>query len=112
MRYHRVHDGRSCGIIVYGEGSQGRMERCELWGNAIGGLLVRDGGDPTLAACTIRDHAAGSGRGSGCGVYVHSSAFGKGTVEADCIFVGNAGGDVVRDPSAPMRRPPALPRRV
>ena len=68
-----------------------------LWGNAYGGLIVRDGGDPTLAVCTIRDHAAGSGQGSGCGVYVRSSARGKATIGMDCVFAGNAEGDVVRE---------------
>ena len=69
---------------------RGRLERCELWGNATGGVLVNDRGDPTLAACTLRDHA------EGCGVYVYKSALGKATAGADCVFARNAKGDVVR----------------
>ena len=71
---------------------RGRMERCELWGNANGGVVVFVRGDPTLAACILRDHAAGVA----AGVYVSSSAAGKVTIGADCVFARNAGGDVVR----------------
>ena len=71
---------------------RGRMERCELWGNADGGVWVGGGSDPSLAMCTLRDHAAGVA----CGVYVHSTAAGKATVGADCVFARNAGGDVAR----------------
>ena len=71
--------------------AQGRLERCELWGNARVGIYVESGGDPTIAASTLRDHAAG------CGVFVHRSARGKATVGADCVFARNAAGDVVRD---------------
>ena len=53
-------------------------------------------GDPTLAACTFRDHAAGSKASSGCGVYVDASSKGKATVGADCVFARNAKGGVVR----------------
>ena len=69
---------------------RGRLERCELWGNAGGGVYVLAESDPTLAACIIRDHAAGRA----AGVYV--DAFSKATVGADCVFARNAKGDVVR----------------
>ena len=72
--------------------ARGRLKRCELWGNADGGVYVCHGGDPVLATCTLRDHAAGCA----AGVYVHSSSRGKVTVGADCAFASNAGGDVVR----------------
>ena len=77
--------------------ARGRLERCELWGNANGGVVVQAGGDPTLAACTLRDHASGGNPYSGCGVYVFADASkGKATVGADCFFARNAKGDVVR----------------
>ena len=72
--------------------ARGRLERCELWGNADGGVVVRGGGDPTLIACTVRDHVAGKATG----VYVSSSAAGRVTVGADCVFARNAGGRIVR----------------
>ena len=77
--------------------ARGRLERCELWGNADGGVFVDMEADPTLAACTLRDHAAGGQAYSGCGVYVRADASkGKATVGADCVFARNAKGDVVR----------------
>ena len=74
-------------------GGRGRLERCELWGNGDGGVVVDMKGDPLLAACTLRDHVAGKATG----VYVHRSAAGKAMIGADCIFARNAGGDIVRE---------------
>ena len=73
---------------VFGAG--GRLERCELWGNADGGVYVQGRGGPTLVACTLRDHAAG--RATGVFLEAGSSA----TVGADCVFARNAKGGVVR----------------
>ena len=71
---------------------RGRLERCELWGNADGGVYVQMDGDLILATCTLRDHVAGRA----AGVYVSSTAAGRVTVGADCVFARNDGGDVVR----------------
>ena len=71
----------------------GRLEGCEIWGNANGGVEVSFDGDPTLAGCSVRDHVKGL-YGRGCGVYVNSDARGKATIGSDCIFVRNADGDV------------------
>ena len=90
--WFRLHDGWSSGVLV--SQAQGRLERCELWGNAEGGVYLEWGGDPTLAACTLRDHAAGI---YAAGVYVDESAAGKATIGADCVFSRNARGDVVRE---------------
>ena len=73
-----------------------RPERCELWGYTRGRVVVQSSGDPTLAACTLRDHPAGSEAYSGCGVYVKADSKGKATVGADCVFARNAMGNVVR----------------
>ena len=64
---------------------------CELWGNADGGVYADVGGNLTLAACTLRDHATGRATG----VYVRAGS--HATVGADCVFARNAGGDVVRE---------------
>ena len=84
----RIHDGKSCGVHIYK--SRGRLERCELWGNADGGVSVDYKGDPTFASCTLRDHAAGRAFG------VHLCTSSNVRVGADCVFARNAGGDVVR----------------
>ena len=78
--------------MVVTQNARGRLERCELWGNANVGLYAEHRGDPTLDACTLRDHAAGLA----AGVYVAATAAGKVTVGADCVFACNAKGDVVR----------------
>ena len=58
---------------------------------------MREGGDPTLTGCILRDHAyeEDGERGCGCGVYVASSAYGTVTVGADCVFARNDEGDIV-----------------
>ena len=86
--HHRIHDGAACGALF--RGARGRLERCELWGNANGGVWVCEGGGPTLAACTLRDHTAG--RAAGVCVWDDRSV----AVGADCVFARNATGDIVR----------------
>ena len=54
---------------------------------------MQEEGDPTLLACTLRDHAADFA----AGVYVDASAVGMATIGPDCVFARNSGGDVVRD---------------
>ena len=78
-----------------GPGTRGRLEGCELWGNADGGVVVQEEAHPTLASCIFRDHADGLWRNSGSGVYVFHGS--NATVGADCVFERNAGGDVVRE---------------
>ena len=80
-------------MIVSDAGTKGRLEGCEIAGNANCGVLVQDGGDPTLVGCTIRDHAAGGA----AGVYVSSSARGKAALGAGNVFACNESGDVVRE---------------
>ena len=86
----RIHDGKSDAVAVFGKAAKGRLDRCELWGNADSGVSVLEEGDPTLSLCRIRDNAM-------AGVFVHSTAAGKAVVGADCFFARNAWGDVVRD---------------
>ena len=87
---------RGNGVAVYGRGAKGRLDGCEVWANAEGGVWVAGGGNPSIAGCIIRDHAGvWGGHGSGCGVYARASAAGV-TVAPDCVFARNAGGDVVR----------------
>ena len=74
-----------------------RLEGCDIGDNGIGGVLVTNEGDPTLVGCTLRGHPErGNKPSSGSGVYVHSSARGRATVGADCVFANNAGANVVR----------------
>ena len=85
-----MHDGQGAGVALSGNGTEGRLERCELWGNAKGGVRVSAGSEVALAACALRDHAVGRAAG------VHVCVGGRAAVGADCSFARNAGGDVVR----------------
>ena len=66
------------------------------------GVHVSRRGDPTLLACTIRDHGFegtreyGEGTSYGCGVFVDGLAYGRATIEG-CVFARNWRGDVVRE---------------
>ena len=84
----RIRDNNR-GVYVWGAGA--RLERCALFRNADGGVVVDENGRPIFAGCTIRDHAAGRA----VGVYVEAG--GDATVGADCVFARNAGGDVLRE---------------
>ena len=88
-------------MSVRDKGTRGLLERCELWGNAEGGVSVKMKGDPTLARCIIRDHTAAGA----AGVCVFKCAEGKAMVGADCVFANNRGGDVVRQKFAPPAPP-------
>ena len=78
----RIHDGGGHGATVR-TSAQGRLERCELCGNAAGGVILQSKSDPTLVACIIRDNG-------GPGLTVAADASGWGTVR-DCTFARNAG---------------------
>ena len=69
-----------------GSSTLGRLEGCQIWGNAKNGVAV-ESGDPTIAGCLIRDNGE-------YGVMVDVGA-GKVTCEADCIFARNAEGSIV-----------------
>ena len=93
----RIHDGKACGVDVIN--GRGRLQNCELWGNAGGGVYVQSNGNPTLAACTLRDHSVHGA----CGVHVAAGS--AATVGPDCVFARNAGGDVVREEGPAMHAP-------
>ena len=90
---HRIYDVQDWGVVVKDEGTKATLERCELWANRCGGLLVEGGGDLSLSACSVRDHAK-RGLSRAYGVYVAAGS--SATVGADCVFARNVGGDVVR----------------
>ena len=76
---------------IVGENAKGRLEGCEIAGNGGIGVFTKEGGDPTLVGCTIRDHA------DGAGLLVEADARGKAKVGARNAFARNAWGDVVRE---------------
>ena len=82
-------------VQVYGSKTLGRLEDCEVWNNARGGIHVSRG-NPTIIGCTIRDHVGAAA----CGLFLAAEVYGYGvgnaTVGAGNVFARNAGGDVVR----------------
>ena len=73
-------------------GATARLERCQLSGNADGGVVIGAKGAPVVEACAFYDHATGKA----CGVLVEASSRGRAAVGADCVFARNAKGGVVR----------------
>ena len=51
LRRRRVHDGQNCGVYIGGAGTRGRLEGCDIVGNLQAGVVIKEGGDPTLVAC-------------------------------------------------------------
>lgn len=79
VRSCTIHDGKAGGVYVY-ENGQGRIEDCNIVGNALAGVQIETGGNPVVCKCTIHDGKAG-------GVFVNEN--GQGTIE-DCDIWGNA----------------------
>jgi parallel beta-helix repeat protein len=75
----QIHDGKSAGVFVYDNGS-GRIESCEIFGNALTGIEIREGGNPIVQHCQIHD-------GKSAGVIVYNN--GTGRIES-CEIFGNA----------------------
>ena len=51
MHVHRIHDGKEVGTI-FARGAKGRVDDCEIWGNADAGVTVQgDGSEAVVAGC-------------------------------------------------------------
>ena len=47
MRRNRIHDGRQSGVSVHTSG-QGTLEDNDIFGNAVTGVSIKEGGNPVL----------------------------------------------------------------
>ena len=94
LRYCKIHDGKSAGVIFY-DRAQGQLESCEIIGNAQAGVEIFDGADPVLRKCTIS-------KGKQVGVLVRDS--GKGTFEGCDIFANALAGVEITQKAAPTLR--------
>jgi F-box protein 11 len=74
-----IHDGKQSGVFVY-ENGHGAIEDCNIFGNALSGIAIREGSNPTIRRCQIHD-----GKQSGISVYES----GQGVIE-DCDISGHA----------------------
>ena len=66
------------GIFVY-ENGKGIFNNCDVYGNTLAGIEVKDGGDPQVTGCKFYD-------GKQCGIFVYEN--GKGTFN-NCEAHGN-----------------------
>ena len=78
-----IHDGKEHGVLVY-ENAQGLLkdrvlENCDIFGNVLAGVKVKQGGKLRLQECKVHDN-------SGSGVLICEG--GEGTVES-CNMFGN-----------------------
>ncbi|TGO02046.1 hypothetical protein PN36_31280, partial [Candidatus Thiomargarita nelsonii] len=82
VSYCKIHDSKeSCGVYVYENGT-GRIENCEIFGNANTGIQIRKGGNPVVQNCTIKQNGYQA-------VWVYDD--GAGTIE-NCDLRDNAEG--------------------
>ncbi|MEN8220360.1 MAG: right-handed parallel beta-helix repeat-containing protein [Pseudomonadota bacterium] len=79
LSHCQIHDGKRSGVFVNDEGT-GRIENCDIFGNALAGIQVRMGGNSVVKDCQIHD-------GKGSGVFVYEK--GTGRIE-NCDIFGNA----------------------
>ncbi|MGB0387600.1 MAG: right-handed parallel beta-helix repeat-containing protein [Ardenticatenaceae bacterium] len=83
IRRCKIHHGKASGVFVYQKG-QGTVEDCEIFGNALAGVSITEGGNPLIRRCKIHSCKLR-------GVHVYQK--GQGTVE-DCEIFGNASSGV------------------
>ncbi|HID98984.1 MAG TPA: hypothetical protein EYP59_01680, partial [Thiotrichaceae bacterium] len=64
VRHCKIHDSKEgCGVYVYENGT-GQIENCDIFGNGVG-ILILEGGNPTIQHCQIHDSKEGIGVGVG-----------------------------------------------
>ena len=60
-----IFSGRDVGIFIL-EKSFGYFSECDIFQNKLAGIEIKDGANPTVVNCTIRDGTTG-------GVFVHTN---------------------------------------
>lgn len=75
----KIHDGAQAGIF-FQKNSRGTVEDCDIFGNGLSGIAIRENSDPIIQRCKLHDGQQG-------GVLVYEN--GLGTVE-DCEIFGHA----------------------
>lgn len=109
LRNCHIHDGKTGGIL-FGEGSGGRVEACELFANFGPGIHITGGAGPTLSDCRIHDgreaglqiDARGAGRIDYCHLYdnegpgIHIGAEAAPAIHHCTIYANRQAGIAVR----------------
>ncbi|HEY7910337.1 MAG TPA: right-handed parallel beta-helix repeat-containing protein [Blastocatellia bacterium] len=84
IRRTKIHDSPEQGVAFYSS-AQGTMEDCEVFGNALAGIEIKESANPTIRGTKVHD-------GKGSALIVNSG--GKGLIE-DCEFFKSGLADVV-----------------
>ena len=87
-----IHDTKGSGIVIMGDGSEGRLERNDVWGHQKYGVALVEGADAIVLANKIHDCQE-------AGVLVGSIGT-KGLFERNRVF-GSSHGFLVSDGAAP-----------
>ncbi|TGO02050.1 hypothetical protein PN36_31310 [Candidatus Thiomargarita nelsonii] len=80
VSYCKIHDSKEVGIYVYKNGT-GRIDNCDIFGNALAGITIREGGNPVVQHCQIHDNQGGvlvyengTGRIDNCDIFGNAKA--------------------------------------
>jgi parallel beta-helix repeat protein len=90
----QIHDSKENGIFVFDNG-QGRVEDCDISGNGLSGVEIKNNGNPIIRGCKVHDNKSG-------GIFVHGN--GQATVEDCDISANTLAGVTIEDSSNPIIR--------
>jgi parallel beta-helix repeat protein len=94
IRRCKIHDGQAGGVFVYTKG-KGVIESCDIYGNKLAGIEIREEGNLTVRGCKIHDGQQG-------GISVHTK--GKGMIEGCDIYGNKNDGVAIREKGNPTVR--------
>ncbi len=94
LRRCTIHDGNEVGLF-FSDKARGTVEDCDVYGNALAGVEIKQGAAPLIRRCKVHDGKTG-------GVLISERAAG---VVEDCDVYGNAlAGVEVKDGATPLIR--------
>ncbi len=94
IRRCRLFNSKQNGVFVHNQG-RGFIEECEIFGNELSGIEIKDGASPLIRDCSIHDSKQS-------GIFVHDQ--GKGTIKQCDIFGNGLSGIEIKDSSDPIVR--------
>jgi F-box protein 11 len=94
IRRCRIHDSKEDGVFVY-KGAGGLIADCDIYGNTLAGVEIREESNPTLRRCRIYN-------GPSNGVYIHTN--GKGTLEECDIYANVRACVIIQSGASPTLR--------
>ncbi len=92
IRRCRLFNSPQNGVFVHNHG-RGVIEECDIFGNELSGIEIKQGANPLIRDCTIHDSKQS-------GIFVHDQ--GKGTIKQCDIFGNGLSGIEIKDSSDPL----------